>query len=1024
MVSKRLIECARRSRPNRQEILWATLLSASFFCQVSYGAGQHQDASRSFSQFRTSPPGRIAASPQHYENGVATLELDRPVEREIVGAQTHSYEMQLSSSQFASVTIQQLGIDVLARLFGPDGQLIAEVDADSRPVGQEVVEFVAAATGPYRIEVKARYESLPAGRYEIRIAELRPATERDNSLDEARRLHARARREFQAGKYDQAAGIEKQSLQIREQVLGSDHLVVAFSLLNLGLFQRNAGDVPAAEASYLRALAIREKALPPDHPDIALVLHNLGYLYYSDLHDYVRAQSLYERSLAIKEHALGADHPLVASTLVNMGLVQWKAKDYLRAAAYFHRAQKIFEKTVGPASDDVAKCVHNMGIVFKESGDYAMGEALYREALQIWERIFGKDHPSVALALESLGILYRDKGDYQNAEPILHRALDIELKSEGANHPDVANTLVILARMYEAKGDTTRAVEMQSRAAAIEEKNISLNLSLGSERQKLAYFSSMMNQGNRRISLHVRSAPADPKARDLALTMVLQRKGRVLDALADTVGALRTRLGAQDQTLLDQLNDATVTLARIVLDGLAGGETAAEHEKKFSTLQEQLETLEDEISRRSAGLYQPSHPVTLDAVRKALPENGALIEFAVYHPNDPKTAVEHETGAEPHYVAYVIRRRDEVQWKELGPAKEIDARIAAWRDALRDPARKDTRELGRAVDEKLMQPLRVLLGQSEHLLISPDGPLNLIPFAALIDEQGKYLIQEHTLSYLTSGRDLLRLQARRDSKGPPVVIADPAFGEPSLIPSVTGARDRTEPNRRARVDYSRPFFGPLPGAAGEVRTLRELIPLASFLTKEQATKAALKKLSGPSILHIATHGFFLAESQSVELATAATARGPKESLAPKAFSSSANNPLLRSGLALAGANQGNDGILTALEASGLNLWGTRLVTLSACDTGLGEVKDGEGVYGMRRALVLAGAESQMMSLWPVSDRSTRDLIAGYYRALLNGAGRSQALRRTQLQMMKLKPHPYYWASFIQAGEWANLEGKR
>ena len=224
------------------------------------------------------------------------------------------------------------------------------------------------------------------------------------------------------------------------------------------------------------------------------------------------------------------------------------------------------------------------------------------------------------------------------------------------------------------------------------------------------------------------------------------------------------------------------------------------------------------------------------------------------------------------------------------------------------------------------------------------------------------------------------------------------------------------------------FFGPLPGVTDEVRALRALLPQASFLTREQATKAALEKLNGPSILHIATHGFFLQDEQQ------ATAEGrgaqAKEGTRLARWVAHAENPLLRSGLALTGANQGGsgntDGILTALEAAGLDLWGTKLVVLSACDTGVGEVRNGDGVYGLTRAFVLAGAESQIISLWPVSDRSTRDLVVGYYQALLQGEGRGEALRRVQLQMLKDKSrrHPYYWASFIQTGEWANLEGKR
>lgn len=142
------------------------------------------------------------------------------------------------------------------------------------------------------------------------------------------------------------------------------------------------------------------------------------------------------------------------------------------------------------------------------------------------------------------------------------------------------------------------------------------------------------------------------------------------------------------------------------------------------------------------------------------------------------------------------------------------------------------------------------------------------------------------------------------------------------------------------------------------------------------------------------------------------------------------NPLLRSGLALAGANLhksgDDDGVLTALEAAGLDLWGTKLVVLSACDTGVGEVKNGDGVYGLRRALVLAGSESQVMSLWPVSDTATRDLMIDYYTGLQAGRGRGEALRQVQLRMLasKNRQHPYYWASFIQSGEWAKLDGKR
>src|SRR4029077_3749220 len=179
---------------------------------------------------------------------------------------------------------------------------------------------------------------------------------------------------------------------------------------------------------------------------------------------------------------------------------------------------------------------------------------------------------------------------------------------------------------------------------------------------------------------------------------------------------------------------------------------------------------------------------------------------------------------------------------------------------------------------------------------------------------------------------------------------------------------------------------------------------------------------------IATHGFFLLNSTTnAALEPSRTGVNGTRSISA---SVKIENPLLRSGLALTGANLnkggGDDGILTALEASNLNLWGTKLVTLSACDTGVGEVRNGEGVYGLRRAFFLAGTESLVMSLWPVSDYVTRELMTDYYSGLKRGFGRGEALRLAQLAMLKRKgrQHPFYWASFIQAGEWANLDGQR
>ncbi len=521
---------------------------------------------------------------------------------------------------------------------------------------------------------------------------------------------------------------------------------------------------------------------------------------------------------------------------------------------------------------------------------------------------------------------------------------------------------------------------------------------------------------DRAVSLHASLAPRNPEALRLAFTTVLGRKGRAVDATSDNIATLRANAASDDRALFDRLLAVRSRLATVTLRGPSG--TSAGYQFQLAQLRNEVDRLEAEVGARSAAFRANSRPVTLDAVQAAVPDGAVLVEFAWYRPRDATAG----TPPAPRYAAFLLAHHGEAQWVDVGDAAVVDRAVSAWRRALSDPGRTDARRLARALDARVMQPIRSLIGDPRHLLISPDGQLNLVPFAALVDAQNQYLLERYTISYLTSGRDLLRLQIPRESRSDPVIVASPAFGEPALVTANGSA------TKRARVDDSQIFFGPLPGAANEVRALRALLPGATLLTGHQATEAALRGLSGPRILHIATHGFFLDGDVAAggSPRTAADARGTRLGK----WVAWTENPLLRSGLALAGANQGtngvDDGVLTALETAGLDLWGTKLVVLSACDTGVGELRNGDGVYGLRRALVLAGSERQMMSLWAISDRGTQDLMIAYYKLLAQSVGTADALRQAQLHLARdtSRKHPYYWAGFIQSGEWGSLNGRR
>jgi len=585
-----------------------------------------------------------------------------------------------------------------------------------------------------------------------------------------------------------------------------------------------------------------------------------------------------------------------------------------------------------------------------------------------------------------------------------------------------------------------RAIALRLRATDISERNIALNLATGAERQKLAYLATLSGETNATISLHVRSKVDDPAARRLALVTVLRRKGRALDAMTDSIAALRRRLNAQDRILIDQLGERRSRLATLVLKG-PGKMSPAEHRAEIKRIEEQTEKLESEISARSAEYRAQFHAVTVESVQAAVPSDAVLVEFVSYRPFNPKFTRREDRFGEARYVAYLLGHKGEPAWVDLGEAKPIDNGIDSLRKALRDPGRKDVKRQAREVEEKVFHPVRKLLGDTRRVLISPDGALNLIPFAALVDERNQYLVKRFSFTFLTSGRDLLRRREKVQSKQAVVIVGNPDYGPmdgvdterslkvsaPQVVTKKQGAP--TTPKETAQstepIDFSQVMFPPLPGTQQEGEALKAMMPGATVWTGGQATEAALKQVAGPSILHIATHGFFL---EDLAFGSGSDERGVR--ISGSQLTSPAKrvqNPLLRSGIALAGANLhksgDDDGILTALEVAGLDLWGTKLVVLSACETGVGEVRNGDGVYGLRRALVLAGSESQMLSLWKVDDEATRDLMIDYYTRLKGGTERGEALRLVQLKMLasRNRQHPYYWASFIQSGEWAKLD---
>ncbi|MCI0614345.1 CHAT domain-containing protein [bacterium] len=991
---------------------------------------------------------------------ITKLEVGNVIVRELNSGQEQNYRITLSQKQYACIIVEQRGIDVVIQLLGTDGNVILTTDDEYRTNGQEKIEIVAETDQSYQLRIKSSSNNAPSEQYEIRIAEIRAATENDRLLFEVHKLDENFNQASQDGKYKDAQQSIERALAISESVLGPEHPYVATQLFQLGNYYEDKQDNPKSIMLYERALAISERTLGSENALTINIMRSLAGVYI-EVNEIAKAEQLADRAVETSQKMLGPEHPVVIKCLSTLAYVTGDSKkeeqllqrallgaektmgaenqfvsvvlnqfgnfymgqgDYQKAELLLLRSQAIKEKTLGPDNISNAVTLVNLGMIIRQKKDYKKAEEIYKRAIEIVENAFGSENPRLAMILNNIANIYRATGDYTRALETHLRVLRISETTRGPYHFLTMLSLGNIAKTYAAQGDVWNAIQFQSRVDEVIEHNIELNMAIGPERQKLSYLNLMSERTDRTIYLNVDIAPNLPAASALAALVVLQRKGRAQDAMSDSFASLRLPSTTEEEAPLKQYNDTTAELAALVLNG-PQTITFEEHQEKINKLEKEKEQLEAEISRRSAEFRAHSQPVTIASIQAAIPTNAALIEFAIYRPFDPKAENNSEAYKQPRYIAYVLRHEGEVLWQDLGDEKGIDDAIESFREALRDSQRSDLKRLARVVDEKIMQPIRPLLGDASQLLISPDGSLNLIPFEALIDEQNRYLVQNFSCTYLSSGRDLLRLKVARESKTGPMVLANPLFGEPMQYGSI-GKKQLSvkQQNITTAADISDIYFAPLAGTVRESLAIKSLFQEATVLSGSQATEDSLKRVAAPSILHIATHGFFLTDTPE-----STNSSGDTRSISANA---KIGNPLLRSGLALAGANlhhkTGEDGILTALEASGLNLWGTKLVTLSACDTGLGEIKNGEGVYGLRRAFVLAGTETLLMSLWAVSDSVTHEIMTSYYKNLKQGLGRGEALRQVQLNMLKDKrrQHPYYWASFIQSGEWANLEGNR
>ncbi|MBI4242265.1 MAG: CHAT domain-containing protein [Candidatus Rokubacteria bacterium] len=879
----------------------------------------------------------------------------------------------------------------------------------------------------------------------------------------------------------------ERALTIRERTLGPEHLEVASSLNNLALLLRNMGDYAGARILYQRSWKIREKALGPDDPLVAQSLYNLAVLL-SDTGDDAEARPLYERALVIRERVLGPAHPEVASILHYLAALLQRTGDPAGARSHYDRALGIWEKALGPDHPDVAWTANSLANLLQDMGDLAGARRLFERALAIRVKALGPDHPHVAESQHGLANLLRGSGDYPGAKALYERALTIRREVLGPDHPLTATNLSDLSMVLAESGLTAQAFEVALEAEEVGRAHLRLTARALSEREALRYASTRPSGLDLALSICVQEAKKIHSAARRAWDALLRSRALILDEMAARRRLVVETGDPELFRLYGGLASARGHLAGLRVRVPSGhhserlrqllDEARRQKEQAERLLAEKSLVFRDRLEKDRLGL---------DEVAASLPPGSALVAYALYNrhqwpgrkPEPPRPAQATGAGNFLSYLAFVLRRgAREPAVVHIGSAEEVDSAVSRWAEAIREArperpasnkAESAYRSAGELLRRKIWDPVAVHLEDCILVFVVPEGAINLVSLASLPDGETNYLIETGPLlHYLSGERDLVRRARDRDKGAGLLAIGGPDFENTSLIgahvPATTARKRGTDVasaalqpfrgKRSACADFRSIHFEPLPATLQETQEIvdlwrrwsgagksrdadgrgpsREPRGRVVHLTGSAASEAAFKdRAPGRLVVHLATHGFFLSDRCSSAPGSSRAVGGLATVQSPTASLPAGENPLLLSGLALSGANQRaaagpdeEDGILTAEEIGAMDLSGVEWAVLSACDTGIGEVRVGEGVFGLRRAFQIAGTGTLIMSLWPVEDETARQwMLALYESRFEKGLGTAEAVRQASLEAFhrrreeRKSTHPFHWAAFVATGDW-------
>jgi CHAT domain-containing protein len=814
------------------------------------------------------------------------------------------------------------------------------------------------------------------------------------------------------GKYEDAEPFLSEAMQIREKIFGKDNSRYAQSCNELAILYWYMGNYEKAEPLYLKAAQIWEKNFGKDHPFYAKGYNNLAVLY-QKMGQYEKAEYYYLKAKEVKEKILGKEHPDYATGCNNLGGLYVDMGQYEKAEPLFLEAKQIREKVFGKEHPDYAVSCNNLGSLYATMGQYEKVEPLFLEAKQIREKKTGKEHPAYASSCKNLADLYTKTGQYEKAEPLYLEAKQIREKMLGPEHPDYTKSCIALGNLYWDMKKPEKANEFY--IEAFESQNIQINkiFRFTSEAEQQFYLKTNTDLENYILSFNKSTYPHS--GQELSYDISLCSRNLILSSSLQ----LRQIVYEADDTSIQTKYNIWINLREQLAFWYA--KPVTQRTAYVKDLEQQTDSLEKELTRISLGFEKEEikNKASRKNIQQALKPNEAAIEFVQFHFYNGTRWTD-----STYYVALLLTKTSkEPEFIPLFESRQLNNIIKTGNSHKTITSIYKSGKANTAYN-LIWKPIDKHLDGITKIYFASAGLLYRISLQALPVNDQQVLSDKYQLVQLNTTASLTDQSKNRIDTTDKIYLYGGIqydVDSATLKQTVMAYHHDTEIRHFVPDDLTRGgSWQYLPGTEKEVNKIDSLGQQRKYTVFSEsgnvATEESIKAFNGnasPVVLHIATHGFFFPDPKTDTI---------KNKFASGNVFRRSDDPLFRSGLLFAGANsawQGKqiegveDGILTAYEASNLYLPNTKLVVLSACETGLGDIQGNEGVYGLQRAFKIAGVENLIMSLWKVPDKETAEFMELFYKNLFDKQSIEDAFYSAQTVMKNnYRKEPYKWAAWI------------